>query len=85
MAISRAQPASSFGVSKNKRQFTQRGMVDDAPESLEADVSLADLCMSVLMRAQRIHTVVDVHRTQAGKPHRFVKLCQNAVQIVTMS
>ena len=68
MAISRAYPAKSLGVSV-EGQFPQGRVVDDALQRLQAQGALAQLLVAVLVAAQGVHGVVKVDGLQPPQPN----------------
>ena len=49
---------------------------------IQADLTFADLCMTILMTAQSIYTVVKMNSLQSGKADHLVKLIKNTIQIM---
>ena len=49
---------------------------------IQADLTFADLCMTILMTAQSIYTVVKMNSLQSGKADHPVKLIKNTIQIM---
>lgn len=67
---------------KEKRKISQIFIIYNFPERINSDVALAYFLMSVLVVADRIHTVIEMNCLESFKPDYTVKFFKNSVKII---
>ena len=67
---------------KEKRKISQIFIIYNFSERINSDVALAYFLMSVLVVADRIHTVIEMNCLESFKPDYTVKFFKNSVKII---
>ena len=57
-------------------------MIDDTLEGVESDMTFADLLVTVLVRGENVHRIVDVDRLQTIESDNTVEFGQHTVEVV---
>ena len=84
-----SQSRNFFGITvklvrgfKEKRKISQIFIIYNFSERINSDVALANFLMSVLVVADRIHTVIEMNCLESFKPDYTVKFFKNSVKII---